>query len=127
MKKIIMKKITHTDLVGETKPWGKGFAGANTGRIGCTMPWSRLQTVGRGLISREQRPFTDHISVLIRQGGISDKERVTPVTRHIKKIFNEDVYPAIKRFDPDCPEIFQLTLHFNNDLLMEADLQYTEK
>jgi hypothetical protein len=116
MKKIIIK---HTDLKGIVKK-RKGILGLNTGRVGCTAPWGRLQDVSLATINSDQRPFTGQTTpLLIRQGGIHDEN----LSRHYKTIFREDVFPAIKNFAPDCGNIFSLTLHFNNDLLMMIEME----
>lgn len=114
-------EIKHTDLVGAVKP-RKGFSGLNTGRVGCTAPWSRLEKVGGKVfeIKGYCRPYTDNISLLIRQGGIKDDN----LPRHYKTIFREDVFPSIKNFAPYCGNVFTLTLHFNFDLLFLAELEY---
>ena len=112
------KRIEHTSLVGVVKK-RRGFSGANTGRSGSTAPWSRLEKVGRAMINDES-PFSGSIRLLIRQGGIADKNLI----RYYKTIFREDVFPAIKAFDPNCGNIFCLILHFNSDLLMHAELEY---
>ena len=112
------KKITHKDLVGVVKK-RRGFMGLNTGRLGSTAPWGRLQTVGLAMIN-EERFLAFKKTLLIRQGGIKDET----LPRFYKTMFREDVLPAIKAIKPDCGNIFRLTLHFNFGLLMHVELEY---
>jgi hypothetical protein len=70
----------------------------------------------RPLIS--MKPFTDSVEMLIRQGGIKEGN----LCRDVNTMFREDVFPSIKKFIPDLPNVFKLNLHFNNNLLMEAEL-----
>lgn len=111
--------ITHKVLIGDVKR-RVGFSGNKTGRKGCTHPWSRLERVGNGVIDIDDRPFSGCIEFIVRQGGIGDER----LSRHYKNIFREDVFPAIKNFLPDCSNVFRLTLIYNDDLLLEAYVEY---
>jgi len=112
-------KITHKDLVGPVKHL-TGFSGLNAGRSECSQPWARLERVGHALIGQEYKAFTGSICFLVRQGGVHEEN----LPRKFKTIFREDVFPAILNFDPKCTQVFEMTLYFNEGLLMLAELEY---
>ena len=117
-------KITPMNLVGPVKK-RVGFSGITAGD--CTQPWSRLERVGREKIGIENKSQADHVDLLIRQGGIMDDKEGERLSRYYKTIFREDVFPAIKKFAPDCGNVFRLTLHFNQNELRLVDLVDLEK
>jgi hypothetical protein len=108
------------DLVGDVKKL-KGFMGLNPGNSPRTQTWGRLERVGLSSIDENERPYRGKIPMLVREGGIKEPD----VSRYYKKIFREDVYPAIiKKYALECSIVFRLTLHFNVDKLFKAELEY---
>ena len=101
------------DLV-DTDMEQKGFMRLNTGR---TLTWTKLEKVGLGLIPKDKRPYTGKIPLYINDGGIDHDD----LQKHYKKVFKEDVLPAIKRIAPDIKR-FWLILNFNIDKLEKAML-----
>lgn len=125
------------DLRGPVKE-RTGLAGVNNSVNGGTQAWSRLGRVGksilfdRGLIHHEEVeeveedgkvvrgkvifPYTGPLTFLVRQGGIKEQG----LDRLNVQIFREDVYPAIRSFVKDCPNVFELELNYNDSRLLSG-------
>lgn len=95
-----------------------GFAGLNVGRSGATGPWVRLKRVGYGAIPKDNRPYTGNYEFFVNDGGIDHDA----LSKHHKKVFREDVLPAIIQSFPDLKNKFYLTLHYNVDELIKVTL-----
>ncbi|MBT0664525.1 hypothetical protein KI809_09455 [Geobacter pelophilus] len=112
-------KIGPTDLkpVLERK---SGFGSFNTGKVGCTDPWWRLESVGLSTLSNKKSVYSGPVDLAINLGGIRNKH----TSEHHKTIFEIEVYPAIMNFAPDCGPTFHLMLYYREDLLLEAEMVY---
>ena len=83
-------KIGHTDLIAVVEK-GKGLSGANPGKVGCTAPWSRLQSVGLSAMAETTISYTGNVELAIGQGGIRNEH----VSKNYRSIFKKEVLPAI--------------------------------
>lgn len=99
-------------LQGEVKKL-PGFLGLNCNCLDSTGPWDRLSRVGRGAIPKDKRPFTGNIDFFINDGGIGHET----LSKHFKKVFREDVLPAIRQAFPSLKNTYHITLHYNVDVL----------
>lgn len=104
------------DLVGDVKKL-KGLMGLNPGNAPRTQVWGRLERIASALIPGDKRPYTNNIKLYINDGGIDHDT----LSKHYKKVFKEDVLPAIKRIKPDLKN-FWLYLNFNVDILTKVTL-----
>lgn len=95
-----------------------GFMGLNIGRPGSTGPWVRLQRVGLGTVSEDKRPYSENVNFYINDGGIIHGA----LSKHYKKVFREDVFPAIRKAFPNLKNKFHLILHYNVDYLIKVTL-----
>jgi hypothetical protein len=107
-------EIGHIDLkaVVERK---KGFLGLNTGKVGCTAPWSSLQLVG---LSDVNGSNTRQIILVINQGSLTNRN----ISKYFKAIFKNEILPAIKIFIPECGDAFHLTLDYREGVLLKTVL-----
>lgn len=100
------------DLVDNVKE-PKGFMKHNTGR---TLIWGKLERGALTLIPLDRRPYTDEIELYINDGGV---DHDTP-KKHFKKVFREDILPAIKKLIGSDVKSFRLVLNFNVDMLTKV-------
>lgn len=110
----MIKNIGPMNLIDDVNA-GKGFMRLNPGR---TKPWEKLEIGALTLISKDKRPYSGKIELYINDGGL---DHDTP-KKHFKKVFREDVLPAIKKLIK--PEItsFKLVLNFKVDILAKVTL-----
>ena len=95
----------------------EGFSGLNTGKLGCTPPWSRLQNVGQAIIKPDQgfEPVLIHVS----DGFIRNND----ISKYYKRLYSREVMPAIKIFLPDAGNTFKLLLHFRQEVMQKVFLE----
>lgn len=111
------KKIGPKDLKPVVEKRIKGLGDLNPGLMGCTRPWTRLQRIGISNIA-DKHHYLGTVEIGVRQGGIRERD----VSAYYKSLFRRDVFPAIKKYAPECGDCFKLILHYRDGLLFSADL-----
>jgi len=106
------KNIRSTDLIDDIKT-RKGFMRLNPKR---TPLWEKLESGALTLISTDERPYSGIIELYINDGGL---DHDTP-KKHFKKVFREEILPAIRKRMKNDIKNFWLVLNFNVDILTKV-------
>lgn len=98
-----------------------GLSRLKPGRREMTEPWRELGRVG--LATKDiNDDFTGKFVLYVRRGNIRNSD----VPKIYKEAFKSRVLPSIYALADNCPESFELELHYSQRLLLDVFLEYKE-